>query len=147
IPMLKETILAERGQLALDGLWALNLSGGLDEPFALKALEHPNPQVQLWTVRLLGDENEVSPAVAGVLIEMAKNAESVEVRSQLASTAKRLPAEQGLPVVRELLARSEDVGDIHLPLLLWWAIESKCGPQADQVMAVFEESAVWELPL
>ncbi len=30
-----------------------------------------------------------------------------------------------LAVMRNLLARDEDIGDLHIPLLLWWAIESK----------------------
>jgi hypothetical protein len=71
----------------------------------------------------------------------------VEVRSQLASSARRLPASQCLPIVRALLARSEDVEDIHIPLLLWWAIESKAGSDRDAVIALFGEPAVWELPI
>jgi putative heme-binding domain-containing protein len=39
------------------------------------------------------------------------------------------------------------VDDIHQPLLLWWAIESKCENDRDQVLALFEDTAVWKLPL
>ena len=59
----------------------------------------------------------------------------MEVRSQLASTAKRLPAAQALPIVRNLLTHHEDADDIHLPLLLWWAIESKAESDTEAVLA------------
>src|SRR6266851_4805978 len=50
-------------QLALQALWALYVSGGFDEDFAGKLLSHRNPDVRRWTVRLLGDDNKVSPAL------------------------------------------------------------------------------------
>src|SRR5262249_4231027 len=57
------------------------------------------------------------------------------------------PAADGLPIVRNLVAHDEDVGDIHVPLLLWWAIESWCEKDRDRVLAMFEEPAVWQLPM
>jgi putative heme-binding domain-containing protein len=146
VPLLRP-LLAETGQPALEALWGLNLSGGFDGRLALETLGHPNPYVRLWTVRLLGDANKVAPVLARRLAELARSEPNVEVRSQLASTAKRLPAADALPIVRNLLARDEDVGDIHLPLQLWWALESKCESDRDRVLALFEDPAVWELPL
>jgi putative heme-binding domain-containing protein len=46
-----------------------------------------------------------------------------------------------------LLGHSEDQTDIHLPLLLWWAIESKAETDRDAVMKLFEDKDVWRLPL
>ena len=37
---------------------------------------------------------------------------------------RRNPMTAGIPIVM-ITARSEDVDDIHIPLLLWWAIEAK----------------------
>jgi putative membrane-bound dehydrogenase-like protein len=140
-------LLAETGQPALEALWGLNLSGGFDEQLAAETLAHADPFVRLWTVRLLGDDNKVSPALARKLTEMARMESSVFVRSQLASMAKRLPATDALPIVRHLLAHDEDVADIHLPLLLWWAIESKCETDRDRVVALFEDSTLWRRPM
>jgi putative heme-binding domain-containing protein len=39
------------------------------------------------------------------------------------------------------------VNDVHLPLLLWWAIESKAASNRQQVVALFEEPAVWREPI
>jgi len=79
------------GQLALESLWALNLSGGFDDETAIKTMNHSDPFVRLWTVRLLGDAREVSASVAQKLVELAAGEANVEVRAQLACSAKRLP--------------------------------------------------------
>src|SRR5438132_11841101 len=70
-------------QLALEALWALYVSAGIQEDFALKLLEHRNPDARRWTVHLLGDENTVSPVVGKRLIRLAKDEKDVLVRSQL----------------------------------------------------------------
>src|SRR5205085_9600968 len=110
-------------QLALEALWALYVSGGFNENFAREALAHRSAHVRRWTVRFLGDERKVSPALGRRLIELAGKEPDVTVRSQLASSAKRLPPAVGLPIVRRLVLRDEDGRDPHLPLLLWWAVE------------------------
>src|SRR5262249_21606659 len=101
IPPLRK-MLEETGQPALEALWGLNLSAGFDAGLAVETLSHRDPHVRLWTVRLLGDDNKVSSALAKQLAEMARTEPHVEVRSQLASTAKRLPATDALPIVRSL---------------------------------------------
>jgi len=147
VPTLRQTIEKNHGQLALDALWALYVSGGLDEATALKTLDHANPYVRLWTVRLLCDAKSVSPAIAGKLTEMAQRESDVEARSQLACSARRLPTRECLAIVRLLLARNEDAADPHLPLLLWWALEANITADAEAVLALFDDPAVWELPL
>jgi len=146
-PELKRLLIRETGQLALESLWALNLVGGLDEATALAALVHADPYVRLWTARLLCDQSRVSPLVAVALARRAAIEPSIEVRAQLAGSAKRLPARDALPIVRGLLARSEDAGDIHLPLLIWWALEAKITTDPEDVLALFQDRAVWELPI
>jgi putative heme-binding domain-containing protein len=147
IPHLLKLLESPNGQDALEALWGLNLSGGFDEALALRTLGHPDPHVRLWTVRLLGDTRKVSPVLTVRLAELARTEPHVEVRVQLACSARRLPAADGLAVVRQLLARDADVGDIHQPLLLWWALESWCDADRERVAGLFEDSAVWRLPL
>src|SRR5262249_43889410 len=71
----------------------------------------------------------------------------VQVRSQLACTTKRLPSAQALPIVVRLLAHAEDARDIHIPLLLWWAIEAKVGSDPDAVLQLFRDRDFWRLPI
>jgi putative membrane-bound dehydrogenase-like protein len=146
-PLLVRLVAESTGQLALEALWALYAVGGLDERNALAALEHPDPYLRLWTVRLLCDARRVSPGVASALARRAAIEPGVEVRSQLACSAKRLPARDALPIVQALLACAVDAADIHLPLLLWWAIEAKATTDPDLVLALFEDRSIWSLPI
>ncbi|MBI4623283.1 MAG: c-type cytochrome, partial [Verrucomicrobia bacterium] len=143
IPALTKLVAETNGQRALELLWGLYLSSGLTEATALKTLEHADPFVRLWTVRLLGDENRVTPAIAEKLIRRAQAEPHLEARAQLASSARRLPARDGLAIVRSLLARDEDANDPRLPLLLWWAIEAKAESDRTEVLALFHDAAIW----
>lgn len=144
---LEEILQRSGGQTALEALWAMNLSGNFDDALAKKNLLNRAPSIRAWTVRLLGDVNQISPDLAPLLADLAARETNLEVRDQLASTAKRLPANYALPILRALLAHSEDAADNRLPLLLWWAIESKAESDRDAVLAMFNDVAIWELPL
>jgi putative membrane-bound dehydrogenase-like protein len=147
VPGLKKTILAEKGPPALESLWALYVSAGLDDAFALKLFDHPNEDVRAWTVRLLCDPKKVSPTVASRLVELAKGETSPTVRSQLACSAKRLPGRDCVPIVRELLRHKEDVSDPHIPLLIWWAVEDKAIHDRELVLGLLDAPESWRLPL
>ncbi len=147
IPLLKTNIQQLTGQLALESLWALHLSGGFNEEVALKTLNHENPSVRIWAVRLLCDDFAVSSKIAKALAERASEESYVQVRSQLASSAKRLPAQQSLPIVVNLFKHDEDANDPHLPLLLWWAIESKVHTDGEAILAMMADKSLWQRPL
>ena len=143
-PDLHRLVMNQTGQNALEALWALNLVGGLDESSALEALDHADRYVRLWTVRLVCDSGSVSPAIAAKLAARASVEPDVEVRSQLACSAKRLPGHDALPLVFALISHDEDADDIHIPLLLWWAIEAKVGSDPDAVLDLFKDRALWD---
>jgi putative heme-binding domain-containing protein len=144
---LSEMVLREKDRLALEALWALHVSGGLTDELALKYLEHPFEHVRAWTVRLIGDECRVAKAVGERFVELAKHDRSVTVRSQLACTCKRLPGPVALPIVERLLARTEDVADPHIPLLLWWAIENKAISDRAGVLKLVDSTESWNRPI
>jgi hypothetical protein len=56
--------------VALQGLWALHACGGLDDQSAAQLLDRPFEYVRAWTMRLLGDQQRVSPAIAQRLIPL-----------------------------------------------------------------------------
>jgi putative membrane-bound dehydrogenase-like protein len=147
IPGLKKSIVTDKGQLALESLWALYVSGGFDDAFAQQLFDHANEDVRAWTVRLLCDPKHVSPSIAVRLVELARGETSPTVRSQLACSAKRLPGRDGLPIVRELLHHDEDISDPHIPLLLWWAVEDKAISDRDRVLSLLGSPAAWKVPL
>ena len=132
---------------AVDHLWALHAVGGVSEVDLLRLLSHKDPLVRLWSIRLACDEGEVSSDFAARLEELARNEPVADVRSQLAASARRLPAIAALPIVKGLAGRAEDAGDIHLPLMVWWAIEAKADADRNSVIALFEDQAFWDQPL
>jgi putative membrane-bound dehydrogenase-like protein len=135
------------GQLGLEDLWALNISSPLADDQQSALLNHRDPYIRLWTVRLACDDGAISDELANRLADLAYRDPNVEVRSQLACSARRLPAAQSLPIVKNLAQRSEDVDDIHIPLLLWWAIEAKADKDRDAVLALFSDKAFWDQPI
>ncbi len=132
---------------SLQALWTLNQYGMFDADLAASLMVHRDPNLRRWTVRLLGDQRVISDDLAGQLASLAESEPDVQVRSQLASSAKRLPASQGLAITKNLLARSEDASDLHVPLLLWWAIEDKMISDREQVLEMFQDAAFWKLPI
>lgn len=147
VPKFKKLVADNANQLALEAFWAVSASGGFDDAFALQTLNHPNEMVRYWTIRLLGDRKRVTPPQQAALLATAKTEPAAEVRAQLASSVTRLPGKDALPITRELLLRSEDVTDKHIPLLLWWAVESKCATDRDAILRMLEDSTFWHAPL
>ncbi len=132
------------GQLALEALWAINLSGGFDEKVAVIALNHSNPFVRMWAIKLLGDWEEFGHNISEKLTQMAAADPHAEVRSQLACTAKRISTKKALPVISALLSREEDRDDPDIPLLIWWALESKMEKDGGIVVDLFSEDNLWD---
>ncbi|MFM7748947.1 MAG: PVC-type heme-binding CxxCH protein, partial [Opitutaceae bacterium] len=141
------TLVRDNAPAALEAFWVLNLRGELGEPALRAALRHPDAHVRRWAVRLLGDTNSVQAPTAAALASLASAEPDVEVRSQLAGSAKRLPAGQAMPVIRALLRRDEDASDLHLPLLVWWALESKAMTGREEILGLVRDPAVWRSPL
>src|SRR4030095_2097308 len=103
---------------------------------ARSALEHPSAPVRAWAIRLLGDRKQLPDSIASAVLRLAATESNAEVRCQMASTARRLPARQALPLVSALLRRDADAGDPFIPLLCWFPLESCCDANRDQVLAV-----------
>lgn len=149
IPELLQQTLESTDQTALESLWALNASGGLTDDVAYQMLQHQDQFVRAWTVRLLCDQYQVAPKIAAALAKLAGNEAYIEVRKQLASSARRLPPKDALPIIRNLLKYDEDATDIHQPLLIWWALETKAGESRSDLILdlVLSEPEMWQRPL
>ncbi len=147
IPGLRSALHEKSGQASLESLWALHLAGGFDEATGLSALDHRDSHTRMWAARLLCDARQVSTPVAEKLAAMAATEPALEVRDQLAASARRLPPGECLAIVRNLLGRDEDAADNRLPLMVWWAIESKAEANRDAVLALFEDPVLWSHPM
>ena len=120
---------------ALEALWALHQMGALDEATALAALESTQPAVRAWAIRLLGDERALPGKFEAAVKKLVATEPDAEVRCQVSSTARRLPAAQALPLVTALLRRDADGADPYIPLMCWWTLESHCAGARDAVIA------------
>ncbi|MEM7599919.1 MAG: dehydrogenase, partial [Verrucomicrobiota bacterium] len=117
----------------------------LNSSAAAEGLESESPHVRRLTVRTIGDEKQVSETVGSKLIALAEKEPNVDVRSQLAATAKRLPPDTAIPLLRQLLGHDSDLSDPHLPLMIWWAFEAHA--DAPQVAALSIDPLMWERPM
>lgn len=147
LPVLESMLDLDDQRLALQALWSIYVTGGLDNQLASRTLQNQHPYIRAWTIRLLGDARFVSGSIARQLVDMARLDPSVIVRSQLACTAKRLRGDVAMTIVDQLIGHDEDVDDVHLPLLIWWAIEDKALSESVTVLALLESSTTWQLPM
>lgn len=151
----------------LEALWTLHWAGGFDAKLAASLLSSEDPDIRRWTVRLLGDHRVISRELANQLADLAKTEAYVQVRSQLASSARRINTEYALPILRNLLTHAEDADDPHMPLLIWWAFEGHAGatlmnndPQVgvsltplsersprDQLLTFLADDEIWNEPI
>ena len=164
IALLDAQLAADKGRGALGSLWALSQVGALTDARAVAALTHAYAPVRFWATRFLGDRYGVNRGlgvpgldakgardlprdVFAAVLERARVEPDAEVRSQLASSARRLPTAQMLKLVTVLASRDEDVNDAYIPLLLWFALESHVTIDRDAVVGFAKNPAVWDRPL
>ena len=139
----------------LDALWALHNLRRVKSDEATRWLGHEHPAIRRWVIRLLGDRHVDVPreelahwaaqdaTPLGLLSQMARQEPDLEVVSQLAATAKRIPAEYAIPIIEQLMRRDALAGDPHLPLMVWWALES----HADAwplIESLWSDPGIWD---
>jgi len=153
---------APRG--ALGALWALYQMGELTDARAIRALSHGYAPVRHWATRFLGDKYGVNRGlgVPGIgsqgardlpadvfqsLLDRADVEPDAEVRSQMASTARRLTTPQALRLLDRLVRRDEDVTDRYIPLLHWWTLEAHVSLDREAVIGFLRDGSLWDRPV
>lgn len=142
LPKLNSLLLGNDGQLALEALWAINLTGGFDENMMRIGLGHSDPFVRMWTVRLIGDGKAVSDDIGELLKKMAIEEKHPEVRSQLVSSVRRLQGDIALAILTNMLKNNSDSSDPDIPMLMWWALESKVDTDKQKILALFDQTEI-----
>ncbi|HYG76626.1 MAG TPA: PVC-type heme-binding CxxCH protein [Planctomycetota bacterium] len=133
------------GRKAVQAFWTVASMFPHSIPYTF--LDHPDPLIRFWAIRFIGDSSSVQTVAFSLFLKIARNEKNLHVRSQLASSAKRLPAEQALPILNVLMRTDENAQDPHLPLLIWWALESKTESAREAVLALFHDESLWRQPL
>lgn len=165
VPLLKQVAARNPNLGAMGALWTLEQLGALDEATTLAAFKHAYAPTRMWAVRFLGDKyginrglgapgiggakpaKEVPSSLMTALLELAKRETDAEVRSQIASSARRLNTPQALALVDALSTHAEDVTDSFNPLLNWWVLEAHLGVDRTAVINFFKSPVLWDRPL
>lgn len=144
LPRLRTMALGTQDELlALQGVWALHAGGGLDSEVGLELIDSQFASVRFWTVRLFGDRREVSPAIAAKLRQLAVNESDPVMRCQLAATARRLPAGDGIEIITRLMDAIPNDSDGRTPLMIWWAIEEHAISGMNLLLAKLAHPEQW----
>lgn len=124
--------------MTMDTLWALDALGAVETP----PLDSKDPYLRRWAVKMIGEGHAGS---AEALARLAREEKHPEVRAQILASAKRLPAKVALPLLWSGEAEDESG---HLPLLAWWALESKAEKERGAVFAYLKsDEAFLKTPL
>jgi len=107
----------------LRALWALHVTGNLDETRLIELLNHSDEYLRSFAIQFLCEDRHPSEAALIRFSEMAKNDPLSVVRLYLACALQRLDYEQRWPILANLLQHSEDIGDNNIPRMLWFALE------------------------
>lgn len=128
---------AENSARRLRALWALQITGGLDQDHLASLLDHNDEYVRSWSIQFLCDasstnafqdasqirQSPVAPVVLGKFSSMAKNDTSPVVRLYLASAVQRLPFDARWRILEGLVSHDQDIGDNNLPRMYWFGLE------------------------
>ncbi len=123
-PVLVQALEANDSRNPVRKLWALNASGQLDQEHLIKSLLHQDWAVRYWAIRFLGDSGKLGVIPQKALENLAQSEVNPRVLAQLACSSRRWPENSALGIVKILSMRQEFAGDVFLPLLIWWAIET-----------------------
>ena len=126
----------------LRALWALYVTGGLDERQLGGLLDDPEPYVRGWAIRLELEDRAASPAMLGRFAELAASDPSPVVRLHLASGLQRLPLDQRWAVAERLAAHGEDADDPNLPLMIWYGVEPLVPADPARAVKLLEDAKI-----
>lgn len=126
----------------LRALWALHVTGGLDERALGSQLDSTSENIRAWSVQLAAEEGKISGPLMGKFLTMAETDKSPVVRRYLASAAGRLGLPERKPLLLALAAREEDADDPNIPQLVWYAAEPLVGSDTAAARGILSASAM-----
>lgn len=126
----------------LRALWALHVTGGVDEALTNRLIADGDENLRSWGVRLELEDKQASDKRLAQFTAMAVDEKSPRVRLALASALQRLPLAQRWPVAEALARHAEDAQDPYLPLMVWYGVEPLVPAQPDRAVALAVQSRI-----
>ncbi len=153
-----KNLLQTEGQAALESLWTMHLCGWLADTIPHRAgqpvavefnalTHHVSADVRAWAVRLVCDDQLVDRQTFAALLSLANREQNPQVLSQLACSAKRLPAQEAVQLIAAMLDRDLPLDDLHLPHLVWWAVEKNADDLASIEKYLLNKESLWDREL
>ncbi len=124
----------------LRALWALHVTGGLNEQQLLDLLRNDEEHVRAWAIQLLTENKKVSDNTLQRLEALAQNEKSAVVRLYIASALQRLEPAQRWNIVKSLTEKDIDNSDPNIPLLVWYGFEPLVALDEAKAMAIAREA-------
>jgi len=124
----------------LRALWALHVTGGINEKQAEELLDHADEYVRSWAIQLIAETKKVPTGAQRRFESMAKRDTSALVRLYLTSALQRMALDQRWEIVKNLAAHEEDAADQNIPLMVWYALEPLVGMDAERATELVKNS-------
>jgi putative membrane-bound dehydrogenase-like protein len=115
--------------LSLSALWALHVTGGVDQKTSEKILDTERTdreELKAWTVRLAFESPaSIKDELFEKLLKMGKSEHSPNVRMELISGLQRMPmnTQWRWELALNLVRSDANIDDADLALMLWYGIE------------------------
>jgi len=126
----------------LRALWALHAIDGLSDDLTRQTLADRDEYVRAWTIQLMAERHEISPATSKVFLELARTDPSAVVRLCLASAVQRISEAQAWPLLEALSQHGEDRDDRNLPLMIWYGLAERLPKNLDRAFALAATSKI-----
>ncbi len=108
-------------------MWALHVTGGLEEDWLIKQSHDENEHIRVWSIKLLTDDGQVSGRALTRFVEMAELDLAGLVQLHLASTLRLLPLDKRWVLASPLVSNKRYADDPVLPLMIWYGINPAVG--------------------
>ncbi|MBI1372975.1 MAG: hypothetical protein GC159_09465 [Phycisphaera sp.] len=105
----------------LRALWALHVTGGVDEQILAELTTEPDEHLRAWAIRLAFEDGDASSKMMQRVERMALD-DNPFVRMHIASSLQRIPPARRWDIVAALLTH-DDRDDPNLALMTWYALE------------------------
>ncbi len=128
----------------LRALWAIYVTGSLDEKAMLGLLDSPHEAIRGWVVRLMVENQRISDDAVKRLADLARKDKAASVRLALVSALQRFPHSERWAIAEALATHAEDAADDNLPLMLWYGIEPLVPDNAERAAKLL---ATCKIPL
>jgi len=121
---------------ALRALWAMHVTGTLDEATLKSATAHAMEDVRAWAVQLSTEKTPIAAAQVETLARLAKEDPSSQVRLAVASALPLVPPELRWNIGESLAAHAEDADDRWMPKMIWAALAPQSQDDPKRTLAL-----------